>query len=47
MGGLGLRLIQAFATQLGGELSHGMEGERFCVRVDFRISDFKPEVVDY
>ncbi|MHA7874554.1 sensor histidine kinase [Roseivivax sp.] len=47
MGGLGLRLIQAFSTQLGGTLEHGMDGERFRISVRFHMSDFKPEVVDY
>ncbi|QFS83078.1 putative sensor histidine kinase pdtaS [Roseivivax sp. THAF197b] len=47
MGGLGQRLIQAFSTQLGGELSQGLSGDIYRVAVTFRISDFKPEVVDY
>ncbi|WP_159441664.1 sensor histidine kinase [Roseivivax lentus] len=47
MGGLGQRLISAFATQLGGELNQGLEADTYRVTVTFRISDFKPEVVDY
>ncbi len=47
MGGLGQRLIQAFASQLGGELTQGLDGDVYRVKVEFRISDFKPEVVDY
>ncbi|MHA6323834.1 sensor histidine kinase [Roseivivax sp. CAU 1753] len=47
MGGLGQRLIQAFATQLGGELTQGLDGDVYRVSVTFQISDFKPEVVDY
>ena len=46
-GGLGNRLIQAFATQLGGTLNQGVSDGRYRVRVLFSLSDFKPEVVDY
>ncbi|ETX27291.1 sensor histidine kinase [Roseivivax isoporae] len=45
--GLGTRLIQAFATQLGGALEQGPAGDRYVVAVRFHLSDFKPEVVDY
>ncbi|SLN37398.1 putative sensor histidine kinase pdtaS [Roseivivax jejudonensis] len=45
--GLGNRLIQAFATQLGGALEQGSVDGRYRVRVLFRLSDFKPEVVDF
>ncbi len=45
--GLGNRLIQAFATQLGGVLTQGLEAGRYRVTVLFSLSDFKPEVVDY
>ena len=45
--GLGSRLIRAFVTQLGGDLEQGREDQRYKVKVQFAISDFKPEVVDY
>ena len=46
-GGLGERLIRAFATQLGGDLTQMGENGLYHVRVEFTLSDFKPEVVDY
>ncbi|RDD66685.1 sensor histidine kinase [Thalassococcus profundi] len=45
--GLGNRLIRAFATQLGGELTQEVSEGLYRVRVQFQLSDFKPEVVDY
>ncbi|MFZ5962674.1 sensor histidine kinase [Thalassococcus sp. BH17M4-6] len=45
--GLGEKLIRAFATQLGGELTQGEEDGIYRVHVAFALSDFKPEVVDY
>ncbi|MHA6345801.1 sensor histidine kinase [Roseivivax sp. CAU 1761] len=45
--GLGSRLIQAFALQLGGALEQGPRDGRYRVQVRFPLSDFKPEVVDY
>ncbi|GGG77988.1 histidine kinase [Salipiger pallidus] len=41
--GLGSRLIQAFATQLGGELEQEQDGETYMVRVVFQIRDFEPD----
>ncbi|MFD1343351.1 histidine kinase dimerization/phosphoacceptor domain -containing protein [Litorisediminicola beolgyonensis] len=46
-GGLGTRLMRAFATQLGGSLEQAQEDGIYRVRVDFQTADFKPEVVDY
>lgn len=41
--GLGTRLIQAFATQLGGTLTQGREGDRFVVRVTFQLKTFEAD----
>ncbi|APZ54003.1 sensor histidine kinase [Salipiger abyssi] len=41
--GLGSRLIQAFAMQLGGTLEQGLEGGIYRVRVDFALKDFEPD----
>lgn len=41
--GLGSRLIQAFATQLGGDLIQGREGDRYRVQVAFSLKDFEPD----
>lgn len=45
--GLGERLIRAFATQMGGELTQGPDGDVYRVHVRFALSEFKPQVVDY
>ncbi|MBN9889656.1 sensor histidine kinase [Salipiger abyssi] len=41
--GLGSRLIQAFAMQLGGTLEQGLEGGTYRVRVAFALKDFEPD----
>ncbi|KMK67616.1 sensor histidine kinase [Puniceibacterium sp. IMCC21224] len=45
--GLGHRLIRAFATQLGGELEQGIENDVFTIRVEFTLTDFIPDAIDY
>ncbi|APX25364.1 MULTISPECIES: sensor histidine kinase [Salipiger] len=41
--GLGARLIQAFATQLGGRLEQGREDGEYVVHVHFQLTDFEPD----
>ncbi|MCR8550151.1 sensor histidine kinase [Salipiger sp. P9] len=41
--GLGSRLIQAFATQLGGSLEQGMAQGLYRVRVAFALKEFEPD----